>query len=98
MAQVPEAGIADAIYEPLEVGLDKVGLMRGRYAPGLRFITGSAIAGGALWLIQPSIMFTADGTPKNWSLTSPNSEKRETTALPWWLASLTVGFALGFLI
>lgn len=98
MAEQASSGVVDAIYEPIEAGLDKVGLMRGKYAPSLRFITGAGLTAAALWITEPSFMFSTDGTPKQWALTAGSNSKVETTALPWWLASLAGGFLFGFLI
>jgi len=92
-----DTGVINAVYQPLEDGLDKVGLMRGKYAPGLRFLTGASLTAATLWVIQPSWAFDASGNPKSWAVTA-TGDKTQTTLLPWWLVSIGGGFALGFLI
>lgn len=59
-----------------------------------RFIGFSLITGGIIYVAKPSVFFV-DGVAKPWSLLTlgkPGSGGVRSTAVPWYLVALLVGF------
>jgi hypothetical protein len=60
---------------------DAIGMMRGEYAPFLRFGFGFVFPSALLWLVRPGFAFASNGRPLPWSAVSQHPGA---TALPWW--------------
>ena len=56
-----------------------------------RFLAGTGAMGGLLFLVKPDALFTPEGTPRPWKLTSDSSEA---TAIPWWFYCVGTGAVL----
>lgn len=88
----------DAIVEPIEDGLDKIGLMQGELAPLKRTVLGGV--GGYLvvstW--KPTWAYDDNGNAYPWRVTHRDLDPKQTTMMPYWLASLIPAFVLGVLI
>lgn len=90
--------MADAIMEPIEEALDKVGLMQGNAAPLKRTIVGGAVGYAVMEMWKPAWAYNSQGDPYVWSVTNPQKDKSLTTPVPYWLAALVPAFVLGVLI
>ena len=66
----------------------------GMGSPAARFVGVSAVTAGLLYLAKPSIFFDAAGNMRPWSVLSLGLAKNGVppTIVPFWLASLFVGF------
>lgn len=90
---------SDKILEPIEDGLDKLGMMQGDAAPLKRFLLGTAIGYALVELWKPGFAFDPkDGHEYPWRVTHKDLPKDQTTMMPWWLAASIPGLALGVLI
>ena len=84
------------ILDPVENGLDAVGLMQGQYAPAKRTLAGAALGAAIVWGIRPGICWSKDGkTLRPWSLTSKDADA---TPLPWWAIVAMPAVLLGVFI
>jgi len=76
--------------------LDKFGLMTGDWAVASRLVVGALVAGFAVTTIKPALMFTAEGSPRPWSVLDPDDQTA--TSVPWWFIMLGGAFGFGVLI
>lgn len=78
-------------------GLENViGSVPGGNLPVVRSAYGAALGTAAVLAAKPHVMFTPDGQPRAWVVTSP--EDPEATIFPWLAGPLIGAFALGVLI
>jgi len=88
----------DAVYEAATDVLDTI--EKPFYYLGLntvpkRFLAGTAFTGAILYAVKPSSMYNANGSPKEFALTSSSTNS---TYVPWWVFSLGVGVLLATFI
>jgi hypothetical protein len=84
------------ILDPIENGLDAIGLMQGQYAPAKRTLAGCALGAAFVWGVKPDLCWKKDGrTLRPWKLTSNDPEA---TILPWWALVAAPGLLLGVFI
>ena len=85
-----------AIMDGIEDILDNFGLMTGNWAVASRLVIGALVAGFTITTIKPALMFTAEGSPRPWSVLSSDDETA--TFVPWWFVMLGGAFGFGVLI
>lgn len=91
--------LSEAIIEPIENGLDQIGLMRGDLAPLKRTLVGFGVGWGVLALWKPEFAYDADdGHALPWRVTNKHMDPKQTTMMPWWLAASIPALVLGVLI
>jgi hypothetical protein len=90
--------VDDLILDPIERGLDSIGLMQGSMAPLKRTAVGGAIGYAYAFGMKPAFAFNKDGSPKEWSLTASTKDSGKTTLFPWWAIVATPAIILGVLI
>lgn len=73
---------ADGFIGWVEGGLDGLGLMRGDYAILKRMGFGFALGSVAILLVKPDYMFRQDGSAREWSLFSEDSDS---VLVPWYV-------------
>jgi hypothetical protein len=84
------------LIDPLEHGLDAIGLMQGEYAPAKRTLAGAAVGAAFVWGVKPRLAWSKDGkTLRPWSLTSKDPDA---TIVPWWAMVAIPAILLGVFI
>lgn len=83
------------VLDPIENGLDTLGLMEGNMAPTKRALVGAAVGAAVVYGIKPNSMWNGDKM-KPWTPLAPKDQN--STWLPGWLAIAIPAFVLGVLI
>lgn len=83
--------ISTNVNEPIQQALVSIGI-DSAWKTAL-FI--SALTGAGLYIAKPSALFNPDGSAKPWTAGSGDMAQAKmdgAVPVPWWLASLTVGY------
>jgi len=79
-----------AIVEPIENFFDSIGMMKGEYAPFMRFVLVGSVAGMAMVALKPGMFFKTDGSPRPWKYLNPTLGD-ESSMVPWWIVPVGAG-------
>lgn len=90
-----ESVLDKIVLDPLEDGLDKLGMMQGEYAPLKRTVFGTAVGSAVVWYTKPNIAFK-NGKPRPWKVTEGTND--DATWTPWWVLGAFPGILLGIFI
>lgn len=97
------ASVVESVWGPVTNTAYSLGLVGYPGSSFIRLAAGTVVTGLLLTWLKPSLFYvTVDGkeVAKKWSLTASSDERDKhsaaLTAVPWWLASVSVGilFAL----
>ncbi len=92
----PAKDLVERIYEPIEQGLDSIGLMQGQSAPARRLVFGFALGSALTYIVRPSSMYNPDGSPRSWSVLDPEAADKSPVA--WWMPGAALGGFMGLFV